>query len=126
MTEKSLEREILSKLLLVDNLQNKVASLEARITNLGGIVDQLVSNIMAKKNKSHKESRALLLHHLKKCKASVGMTPTFTRRELITAGVIPEMGSDTFRKCVLKGDFEIAHKASGKPTTYRVKKGVVL
>ena len=126
MTEKSLEREILSKLLLVDNLQNKVASLEARITNLGGIVDQLVSNIMAKKNKSHKESRALLLHHLKKCKAAYGMTPTFTRRELIEAEVIPEMGSDIFRKCVLKDDFEVIKRDRGKATTYRLKKGVKL
>ena len=76
---------------------------------------------MAKKNKSHKESRALLLHHLKKCKAAIGMTPTFTRRELIKAGVIPEMGSDIFRKCVLKDDFEVIKRERGKATTYGLK-----
>ena len=122
----TLEREILSKLLLVDNLQNKVASLEAQVVQCCDMIDHLGHQLMAKKNKSHKESRALLLHHLRQCKARSGMTPTFTRRELITAGVIPEMGSDTFRKCILKDDFEVHESSKGKTTTYRIKKGVKL
>jgi len=108
-------------MLLVENLENKVASLEAQVVQCCDMIDHLGQQLLAKKNKSHKESRGLLLHHLKKCKAALGMTPTFTRRELIKAGVIPEMGSDTFRKCVLKDDFEVVEGHRGKATTYRLK-----
>ena len=113
------QMELLAKGVLLENLQNEVAILQQQVAILN-------ATVMAKKNNSHKESRELLLHHLRQCKASFGMTPTFTRRELITAGVIPEMGSDTFRKCILKDDFEVHESSKGKTTTYRIKKGVKL
>jgi len=109
MSEKTLEREILSKLLLVENLQTKVAILEQQVT-------QLKEEVFKKKNKSYKEYRKKVLDF-------TDVHGSITIKGARQLGLIPkDMTGATFRNCILKKDFISHNQGAGKPAIYYRKR----